>query len=205
MNGIKITNHQPIRLDIGCSYHKLPGWIGVDIERGTDTDVLGDLHSMPFKDSSVSEIHSRHTLEHVRDPLQCISEMYRVVKSGGTITIIVPHYSNNAYWSDVTHLRPFGVRAFEYYDIAHARQAGFPIYLPHVNLKTRRVSLTWWPERIIASKSPLKQALLRLANGIFSGLANANLFLCERLWCYWVGGFYEVTFELEPFKDKLHG
>jgi len=140
-------------------------------------------------------------MEHVRDPLKCISEMHRVVKPGGTITIIVPHYSNNAYWSDLTHLRPFGARTFEYYDRDHAKRAGFPVYLPGVNLRTRRVSLTWWPERIYAGKSPFKGAILSLFNGIFSGLANANPFLCERLWCYWVGGFYEVTFELEPVKD----
>jgi len=129
--------------------------------------------------------------------------MYRVVKSGGKITVIVPHYSNNAYWSDVTHLRPFGVRAFEYYDLKHARRAGFPIYLPNVNLKTRLVSLTYWPERIFIRKSPLKRAALRVLNGLFSGLANLSPFLCERFWCYWVGGFYEVTFVLEPVKEKV--
>lgn len=190
-----------IRLDIGCSYHKLPGWLGIDIEKGSDADVIADIHRLPFKDSSIDEIHSRHTLEHVANPLDCISEMFRVTRNNGKITIIVPHYSNNAYWSDVTHLRPFGARAFEYFDIHLARQSGFPLYLPDVNLRTRTVSLTWWPERIYCHKSFLKRTLLKSLNAIINRMANMSPFLCERLWCFWVGGFYEVTFELQPVKE----
>jgi len=191
-----------IRLDIGCSYHKLKGWIGVDMERGPDVDIIADLHALPFKTSSVDEIHSRHTLEHVRDTHTCISEMYRVCRNSGKLTIIVPHYSNSAYWADVTHLRPFSVRSFEYFNLEYAGKAGFPIYLPEVNLKTRKIVLTYWPERIYINKGIFKRTVLRMLNGILSGFANLNLFLCERLWCYWVGGFYEVTFELETVKNS---
>jgi hypothetical protein len=128
--------------------------------------------------------------------------LYRVTKPGGRITIVVPHYSNNAYWSDMTHLRPFGARSFEYYDLDHARSAGFPIYLPDVNLKTLSVKLTYWPERIFAHKTWWKRLILTFLNGIFSTIANISPFLCERIWCYWVGGFYEVTFVLEPVKAR---
>ncbi len=192
-----------IRLDIGCSYHKLPGWIGVDFEPGPDTDVVGDLHALPFRESSVDMIHTRHTLEHVRDPLRCISELYHVCRPCGRITIIVPHYSNSAYWADVTHLRPFSARSFEYFDLEHARRAGFPIYLPDVNIRTRKISLTYWPERIYINKGLIKRSILKLLDKIFSSLANSSPFFCERLWCNWVGGFYEVTFELEPVKCEV--
>lgn len=190
------------QLDIGCSYHKLTDWIGVDIEKGPDVDVLGDLSSLPFHTSSIDSIHSRHTLEHVENPLECIAEMYRVTKPKGQIEIIVPHYSNSAYWSDVTHLRPFSTRSFEYYDLDHAKKAGFPIYLPDVNLRTKSVELTFWPERIYENKGLLKRSILRLLDGILSGVANLNPFICERLWCFWVGGFYEVTYKLYPVKDE---
>ena len=193
-----------IRLDIGCSFHKLQGWIGVDLERASDVDVLGDLHHLPFADSSVDEIHTRHTLEHVLEPLACIAEMYRVTKSGGVITVIVPHYSNHAYWADVTHLRPFSARAFEYYDLDHAKRAGFPVYLPKVNLRTQAVKLTYWPERIYKNKSLIKRTVLGILNGVFSGLANLSPFLCERFWCGWVGGFYEVTFIVQPIKEGIN-
>lgn len=189
-----------IRIDIGCSFHKLPGWTGVDIEPGSDVDIIADMHALPFADSTIEEIHTRHTLEHVREPLVCVTELYRCCKAGGKITVVVPHYSNHSYWADMTHLRPFSVRSFEYYDLEHCRKSGFPIYLPEVNLKTRRLKLTYWPERIYKDKSFLKRSILGVLDAVLSGLASWKPFLCERFWCYWVGGFYEVEFELEPVK-----
>ena len=102
----------------------------------------------------------------------------------------------------MTHLRPFSVRSFEYYDLEYARRAGSPIYLSDVNLKTCSVRLKYWPERIYGNKSWLKRVILRTMDTMFSWLANWNPFLCERFWCNWVGGFYEVTFVLEPLKQS---
>ncbi|MBM3329768.1 MAG: methyltransferase domain-containing protein [Calditrichaeota bacterium] len=190
-----------ICLDVGCANHKLPGYIGVDMEAGPEVDIRADLHYLPFKESSVDHFHTRHTLEHVADPHQCIREIYRVAKPESRITIIVPHYSNPAYWADMTHRRPFGVRTFEYYDVDYARRAGYPIYTPDINIKTLNARLTYWPGRI-KFHSPLKRTMLRLLDGILSGLANLNPRLCERTWLFWVGGFYEVTFELNPVKRR---
>ncbi|MBM3326877.1 MAG: class I SAM-dependent methyltransferase [Calditrichaeota bacterium] len=198
-NNPKINPGGSIRLDIGCAQHKLPGWTGVDILPGPGVDIVADLHSLPFGDSTVDILHTRHTLEHIADPLQCIAEMYRVVKPSGRIIVIVPHYSNPAYWADITHKRPFGVRTFEYFDLEYARRAGYPIYKSNINFKTHKTELTYWPGRI-QFHGRLKRACLLMLDKIFSGLANLNPRLCERTWCFWVGGFYEVTFELEPIK-----
>ncbi len=189
------------QLDIGCSHHKLPGWIGVDIEPSPDVDIVADFHSLPFKDSSIDIILTLHTREHVADPLKCISEMYRIIKPDGHITVIVPHYSNSAYWADLTHKRPFGVRTFEYFNKEYAKKAGFPLYLSDVNLKIEKVRLTYWPNRILFHNK-FKRLCLLLVNKILSTLANLNPQLCERTWCFWVGGFYEVTFELTALKDS---
>ena len=135
-------------LDIGCYNYKLPGSIGVDLNKGPQVDVVADMHALPFLTSSIEKIHTRHTLEHVLNPHICISELYRACKPGGRITVIVPHYSNHAYWSDLTHRHPFSVRSFEFFDLEYVSNAGFPIYLPDVNLKTRKTSLIYWPERV---------------------------------------------------------
>ena len=189
-----------IKLDIGCSHHKLKDHIGVDIKIGPDVDVIADMHALPFKDSVIDRIHTRHTLEHVEDPHLCLTELYRITKPDGLMKIIVPHYSNPAYWADITHKRPFSIRSFEYFDIEFAEKAGFPIYLPQINLKTLKKSLTFWPERIYIKKSPIKRFILKTLDNLLSGLANRNPILCEKLWCNWVGGFYEVTFELKVVK-----
>ena len=188
------------KLDIGCSYHKLPGYLGVDIEAGPDVDVRADMNALPFKTSSIDLVHTRHTLEHVDDPHGCIKELYRICKPDGIIRIIVPHYSNPAYWADVTHKRPFSARSFEYYDLQLAKRSGFPIYLPEVDFRTKRIRLTFWPKRIYQNKNLLKRWIIGILDFVLSNLASWNPFLCERLWCNWVGGFYEVEFELQPVK-----
>ncbi|NQT33883.1 methyltransferase domain-containing protein [bacterium] len=193
-----------IQLDIGCAQHKLNGWIGIDLESGPEVDVIADLHALPFRTSSIDRIHTRHTLEHVKDLLVCISELYRVCQPGGRITVIVPHFTCSAYWSDPTHLRPFSIRSFEYYDLDHAGRAGFPIYLPDVNLRTRKVHLTYWPKRNYLGKGLLKRMILSVVNPMISGVANICPFFCERIWCKWVGGFDDVTFELEAAKKSVN-
>jgi len=191
-----------IKLDIGCSFHKLDGYFGVDIKRGDQIDVVADIHDLPFLTSSVDVIHTRHTLEHVDDPHRCISEMYRVCKPDGRIVVIAPHFSNNAYWSDMTHKRPLSVGSFDYFNLEKARNAGFPIYLPDVNIITTSVRLIYWPKRIYQHKGFFKRTILSILNSVFNELAALNPFLCERFWSHWVGGFYEVYFELKPIKDS---
>ena len=46
-------------------------------------DVKMDLHDIPFDENSFDVIFCNHVLEHVEDDLQCIREMYRVLKPGG--------------------------------------------------------------------------------------------------------------------------
>ncbi len=61
----------------------------------------GNLHALPFADNSVESLSCMHTLEHVGlgrygdpiDPngdLKAIAELKRVVKSGGSLLIVVP-------------------------------------------------------------------------------------------------------------------
>jgi len=192
-----------ISIDIGCSIHKLPGYIGVDLDPLPSVDVVANMESLPFSDSTIDLIHTRHTFEHVKDPHKCLTELYRVSKSTGNITIIVPHYSNHTYWADMTHIRPFSYRSFEYFDLEYAKLAGFPIYLPKVNIKTLSAKLVYWPERIYNSKSFVKRNILKIFDRIISGIANKSPFICERIWCYWVGGFYEVKFDLQPVKQNI--
>ncbi len=189
-----------INLDVGCSTHKLEGFIGVDLERVPETDIVADLHNLPFRESSIDAIHSRHVLEHVADPHRCISEIYRVLHPRGKAIIIVPHFSSSAYWMDMTHLRPFSVRSFEYFDLDHAKNAGFPIYLPEINIKTKSARLIFWPKRLYIKKAGLKRLIISVLNSLMNRLAQLNPFLCERFWCNWVGGFYEVEFELRVVK-----
>lgn len=54
---------------------------------------IGDAHKLQFKENSFDAAFCLEALEHVLDPLQVLKEMYRVVKRGGYIVILVPSES----------------------------------------------------------------------------------------------------------------
>ena len=53
-------------------------------------DVKADLRKLPFEDHAYDLILCNHVLEHILDHLQALSELYRVLKKGGTLIAQVP-------------------------------------------------------------------------------------------------------------------
>ena len=53
-------------------------------------DVKADLSKLPFEDHAYDLILCNHVLEHIPDHLQALSELYRVLKKGGTLIAQVP-------------------------------------------------------------------------------------------------------------------
>ncbi|MCF7809538.1 class I SAM-dependent methyltransferase [bacterium] len=191
-----------MKIDIGSSFHKKKGYIGIDILISEGVDVKADATKLPFRDSSVDGIYSSHCIEHIKDQLAVIHEMWRVCKNGSEIEILVPHFSNPSYYDDLTHQHRYSTRSFEHYDFDYHEKTGHPNYLPDVNLKVMWKRLNYWPDHIIIQKSLLKRFIIRSIRAIFNFLANSNHFLCERLWCGWVGGFFEVEYKIKVIKDK---
>lgn len=165
-------------------------------------NVRGDARQLPFKTSSIDEIYSRYCLEHIDDQLAVIREMYRVSKPGAKVRLILPHFSNPAFYDDLTHQRLYSTRSFEHYDQEMHALTGYPNYLPDINFKVTKTELRWWPPQVIARKRLFKRLLLTALNGLINALANAHPFFCERIWCPWVGGFYEVDFTMSVRKGE---
>lgn len=81
------------KINIGCGQTPKEGYIGIDI-LDYGQEIQRDLNrGLPFDDNSVDEVYSSHTLEHIerKDVPFIWEEIYRVLKSGGEATIIVPH------------------------------------------------------------------------------------------------------------------
>ncbi len=190
-----------MKIDLGSSFHKLPGYLGVDILKVDTVDVVADARDLPFKDSSVEGIYSNHCIEHIADQLDVIREMWRVCRNGAILHILVPHFSNPSYYDDLTHQRLYSTRSFEHYDFDLHELTEHPNYLPEVNLKLEYAKINYWPERMIIRKVKWKQIVVRLIRTVFNFFANSNQFLCERIWCRWVGGFYEVEYKLRVIKN----
>lgn len=73
-------------LDVGYGGDLLTATcVGWDIEHG-DAQLLKGI-----KDSSFDFVYSSHTLEHMVDPIEALSNWWRVVKPSGYLILFIPH------------------------------------------------------------------------------------------------------------------
>ncbi len=64
--------------------------ISTDIDIKRNPDIVCDVCSMPFPDNSFDLVFLIEVLEHVHNPPKALSEIYRVLKPGGTLIFSVP-------------------------------------------------------------------------------------------------------------------
>lgn len=103
-------------LNLGCgTLNRISGEIGYDIDPSCKPDVRGDCSDLPFKDDTFDEVHSIHVLEHIRDIVRTMDEVYRVLCEGGRFHIRVPLFPSIGSISDPTHVRFFVPETFGYF------------------------------------------------------------------------------------------
>jgi SAM-dependent methyltransferase len=104
-------------LDVGCGIHKKPGSIGIDRNPNTKADVLVELDRFPypFRDNSFDGLQAVHVIEHVSDVIKAMEEFHRIVRPGGEVFIVTPHYTDFSSFCDPTHrwhLNSYSLRYF---------------------------------------------------------------------------------------------
>ncbi len=104
-------------LDVGCGINKRAGAIGIDRIPGTKADVLVELDHFPypFRDSSFDGLQAVHVIEHVSDVIKTMEEFHRLVRAGGEVFIVTPHYTDFSSFCDPTHkwhLNSYSLRYF---------------------------------------------------------------------------------------------
>ena len=62
-----------------------PNHVNFEFQRYEFADVLGDIHHLPFQDSSFGLVVSQALFEHVENPFRAAEELIRVTKPGGHI------------------------------------------------------------------------------------------------------------------------
>jgi ubiquinone/menaquinone biosynthesis C-methylase UbiE len=112
-----VNSGERIAIELGCGPSKKKGYLGVDKLAIPGVDFIADLESgLGFlPDNSVDEIYTSNFLEHIDNFELFMKECHRVIKPGGEIRIIVPHFSNPWFYSDYTHRRFFGLYTFLYF------------------------------------------------------------------------------------------
>jgi ubiquinone/menaquinone biosynthesis C-methylase UbiE len=105
-----------IVLDIGCGAHKQPGTIGIDRRAVPGVDLVCDFErGLPFRESSITGAYSIHSIEHMRDLIRFMEELYRVCAPGAKICVKTPYYASRKAFIDPTHVRFMTEESFEYF------------------------------------------------------------------------------------------
>ncbi len=105
------------KLNLGCGWDILPGWVNVDAVKLDGVDVVCDLDGgpWPWEDASVPYIKASHVFEHVSDPVLFMCESWRVLAPRGILDIRCPYYQHPNSATDPTHKRHCTHHTWEYW------------------------------------------------------------------------------------------
>ncbi|MBI1883163.1 MAG: class I SAM-dependent methyltransferase [Chlamydiae bacterium] len=88
---ISLFKPKGLVLDLGCGAARykdfFPNSITLDINSVLRPHVVGDAHSLPFKNESFDAIVCTEMLEHLFEPWKSVEEMKRVLRGGGDLHI----------------------------------------------------------------------------------------------------------------------
>ena len=153
-----------------------------------------------FPDNSVDYLHSKHFLEHVNDLDSFVCEFARVLKNDCRALIIVPHFSNPYFYSDPSHVRPFGLYTFCYYSFsADLFKRKVPTYMRDISFQLIGVNLHFQTTKGNFVRSALKKVVELLVNSS-GGIQE----IYEELFCF-VFPCYEVRYSLLKRVNKSRG
>ena len=94
-------------LNLGCGYKKLGDSINIDKNPKVNPDLIldFDIEKLPFEDNSIDKIYCHHILEHMKNFIFVMKEIYRVCKNNAIIEIICPHPNHSSFLDDPTHVQ----------------------------------------------------------------------------------------------------
>lgn len=178
------------KLNIGCGEFKKDGFVNLDVSGSVNPDMVHDLNQFPypFKDQYFDLIEANHVLEHLNNPFEVMREANRILKQKGTLIIRVPHFSRAMTHPE--HKRGFDVTFLHYFD------KNFMGGYTGTHLICEKMRLHWFAQHYL-----MKRILPSMLYYVLSGIgklidifANLSPSFCSRVWCFWVGGFYELEF-----------
>ncbi len=107
-----------IKVNFGCGPRPMAGYINVDVFNFKGIDVKQDLNKYPykFKSNYADEIYCSHVIEHLNDPDKCLTELHRILKPGGKLTIKVPYFGHSLAFSSWQHKHYFAISSFTILD-----------------------------------------------------------------------------------------
>lgn len=97
-----------LKIDLGSGGCKQEGFTGVDRFPLENVDVVADLDGcLPFDSDSVDLVYASHSLEHVRDLMATMREVYRICKHGAQVCIVAPYNEQKLNLANPYHICVF--------------------------------------------------------------------------------------------------
>lgn len=180
-------------LELGCGIKKChPEAIGIDALDYPCVDIVGDIYEVmaQFPASSVDKVYGYHFVEHVQNLDRLIAELARLVRIGGIVEFVAPHFSNPYFYSDPTHRCFFGLYTFSYFSIDPPFRRRNPTYQEVAWFQLDQVNLRF------KSSPPFffRHAFKKLIGSIFNSCDYMKE-LYEETFCY-LFPCYEVHYKL---------
>ncbi|MEA2283038.1 MAG: hypothetical protein QOK21_3645 [Solirubrobacteraceae bacterium] len=169
------------KLNLGSGRQRDPSAVNLDVTDATQPDVVHDLDVLPwpFPDARFDHVDAIDVIEHLEDTLVAMREIHRVTRPGGTVKIVVPHFSSANAFTDPTHRSFFGFRSLDYV-------TGAIIHDHYTSIRFRMLR-----REIVFQRSVGNRVVRRLANRWPESY--------ERRWA-WVFPAWFLVFELEVLR-----
>jgi SAM-dependent methyltransferase len=190
----RIAELPRVDLELGCGTTKrTPSHLGVDELDLPGVDLVGDVFEVlaAFPDESVDSVSSFHFFEHVEDLPRLLGDIARVMKPGGALAVVAPHFSNPYFYSDYTHRRFFGLYTLCYFAKSDLFSRQVPTYGIEPQFELVDVRLVFKSTRPFYVRHAIKRTL-----GWFINTSNYTREFYEENLCYLVP-CYEIAYSLK--------
>jgi ubiquinone/menaquinone biosynthesis C-methylase UbiE len=130
-----------MKINLGSGNKRIQGYTNFDILPLENVDMVCDLNKdIPLDDNSVDEVYSSHCLEHIKDLIFVMEEIYRVCKNGAVVEIICPYFKSSGAFKDPTHVNFITENTFYYFDKDVVKRGTLPDYNFKCNFKVKEIS-----------------------------------------------------------------
>lgn len=121
------------KLNLGCGKDIREGYVNLDCVNLPGVDIVHDINliPIPFEDNIFDEILCSSILEHT-NYIPVLQELHRILKPGGFLKIIVPHFTSKYAYTDPTHCRFFSVQTLLFFVANHPNSYYFNFHFSQV-------------------------------------------------------------------------
>lgn len=115
----KVEKAKPLlRLNLGCGYVKLEGFVNIDNREEVGPDLVCDiLQGLPYGDGEIIHVRAYDFLEHIPmdSTIKVIEDIYRVLVPGGIFEHFTPSTDGRGAFQDPNHRSFWNSNSWLYY------------------------------------------------------------------------------------------